>query len=224
MQQMRMRILLLQVVWVLGFMGLQPAFAQSDPFGLYAGVGIGRSTFGKGFFVINPDDATPFAQSELGFKGLIGVRPIPWVGAEFEYIDFGTSRAGSEAAAIVDGINNGQFLGGSAAERAGALFAVGYLPLPHGWPEFFGKLGWARLWGRYSYTGDYTLATPAGTTFSTVYTAQTADSRGLALGAGVQVPLGGASVRAEYERVEGSQNYGLREKPTLISASIIWLF
>jgi Outer membrane protein beta-barrel domain len=224
MQQMRMRCVLLPVVSVLGFMCLQPACAQSDPFGLYAGLGIGRSTFGNGFYVINPNDATPFAQSELGFKGLIGVRPIPWVGAELEYIDFGTSRAGTEAAAIVDGMNNGQFLGGSAAERAGALFAVGYLPLPRGWPEFFGKVGWARLWGRYSYTGDYTIATPTGTTYSTIYTSQTADSRGLALGAGVQVPLGGMSVRAEYERVEGSQNYGLHEKPTLVSASVIWSF
>jgi Outer membrane protein beta-barrel domain len=224
MQQMRIRIVLLQVVLVLGFMCLQPAFAQSDPFGLYVGLGIGRSTLGNSFSVVNPYDATPFAQSELGFKGLIGVRPIPWVGAELEYIDFGTSRAGTEAAAIVDGVNNGQFLGGSAAERAGALFAVGYLPLPPGWPEFFGKVGLARLWGRYSYTGDYNLATPAGTTYSTVYTAQTADSRGLALGAGVQVPLGGMSVRAEYERVKGSENDGLREKPTLVSASVIWSF
>jgi hypothetical protein len=219
-----MRIVLLQTAWVLGFVCLQPACAESDPFGLYGGLGIGRSTLGNSFTVINTGDTTPFAQSELGFKGLIGIRPIPWVGAELEYIDFGTSRAGTEAAAIVDGFNNGQFLGGSAAERAGALFAVGYLPLPPGWPQFFGKVGWARLWGRYSYTGDYNIATPSGTTYSTVYTAQTADSRGLAFGAGVQVPLGALSLRGEYERVDGSQNSGPHEKPTLISASVIWSF
>jgi hypothetical protein len=224
MRPMRMPIALLQVVLVLGLVAQEPALAQSDPFGLYAGLGVGRSTLGGGIEVVDPYNPTPFAQSELGFKGLIGVRPIPWVGAELEYIDFGTSRAGSEPPVIVRGINNGQFLGGSAAESAGALFAVGYLPLPPGWPEFFGKVGLARLWGRYSYTGDYNLATPAGTTYSTVYTAQTADSRGLALGAGVQVPLGGMSVRAEYERVKGSENDGLREKPTLVSASVIWSF
>jgi hypothetical protein len=219
-----MRNVVLPMILALGFECVQPAFAQSDPFGLYAGLGIGRSTLGNSIIVANPDDTTPFAQSELGFKASIGVRPIPWVGGELEYIDFGTSRAGTEPAAIVDGVNTGQFLGGSAAERAGALFAVGYLPLPPGWPEFFGKVGFARLWGRYSYTGDYNVASTTGTTFSTVYTAQTADSRGPAFGAGVQIPLGGLSMRAEYERVDGSQNGGPREKPTLISASVIWSF
>jgi hypothetical protein len=222
MQQMRRQLVLLQVIVVLGIMCLQPAFGSSDPFGLYAGIGVGRSTLGNSFEVLDPSDSTPFAQSELGGKALIGVRPIPWVGAELEYIDFGTSRAGSQPAAIVNGFNNGQFLGGSAAERAGALFAVGYLPLPPGWPEFFGKVGFARLWGTYSYTGDYNIVTPTGTIFSAVYTRQTADSRGLAFGAGVQMHLGGLALRAEYERVDGSQTDGPHEKPTIVSASVIW--
>jgi hypothetical protein len=224
MYQMRTRIVVLQVVLLLGFMCLQPALAQSNPFGLYAGLGIGRSTLGNSFSVLDPYDATPFAQSELGWKGLIGVRPIPWVGAELEYMDFGSSRVGTEPAAIVDGFNNGQFLGGSAAERAGALFAVGYLPLPPGWPEFFGKVGWARLWGSYSYTADDNVVTPTGTTYSAVYTRQTADSRGPAFGAGVQTHLSGVGLRAEYERVDGSQNGGPHERPTLVSASVFWSF
>jgi hypothetical protein len=225
MRRIRMRIVLLQVALILGFMGSQPGFAQADPFGLYAGLGVGRSTLGNSFTVVgDPYDPTPFAQSELGLKAFFGARPIPWAAAEVEFLDFGTSRAGSEPAAIVDGINNGQFLGGSGAERAGALFGVGYLPLPAGWPEFFGKIGYARLWGRYSYTGDYNVTTPTGTAFSTVYTAQSADSRGLAFGAGVQMHLGGFGVRAEYERVDGSQNMGPREKPTLVSASAFWSF
>jgi hypothetical protein len=203
-------------------MGLEPARAQSDPFGLYAGLGVGRSTLGGGIEVADPYNPTPFAQSELGFKGLIGVRPIPWVGAELEFIDFGTSRAGSEPPVIVRGINNGQFLGGNAAERAGALFVVGYLPLPAGWPEFFGKVGFARLWGAYSYTADENIITPTGTTFATVYTRQTDDSRGIAMGAGVQMHLGGLGVRAEYERVDGSQNSGQHQKPSLVSASVFW--
>jgi len=224
MQQVRPRIALLHVISVLGFMCLHPAFAQSTPFGLYAGLGVGRSTLGNSFIARDPFNATPFAQSELGWKALIGVRPIPWVGAELQYMDFGTSRTRPEPADIVDGVNHGQFLGGSAAERAGALFGVGYLPLPPGWPEFFGKVGWARLSGSYSYTGDYNVATPTGTTYSAVYTRQTADSRGLAFGAGVQTLLGGMRLRVEYERVNGSQNNGPREKPTLISATLLWSF
>lgn len=210
------------MVSVLGFMCLQPAFAQSNPFGLYAGLGVGRATLGNSFFVLDPYNATPFAQSELSWKALVGVRPIPWVGAELEYIDFGTSRARAEPAAIVRGVNTGQFLGGSAAERAGSLFGVGYLPLPAGWPEFFGKVGWARLMGDYSYTADYNLGTPTGTGISTVYTRQKANSAGLAFGAGVQTNLGGLGLRLEYERVDGSQSHGAREKPTVVSASMVW--
>jgi hypothetical protein len=224
MRQIRQRIVLLQVISVLGFICSEPVCAQSDPFGLYAGLGVGRSTLGNSITVVDPYDPTPFSQSELGFKAFIGARPIPWAGAELEYMDFGTSRAGSEPPAIVRGVDNGQFLGGSAAERAGALFAVGYLPLPPGWPEFFGKVGYARLLGKYSYTGDYDVVTPTGTTLSTVYTAQTANSRGLAFGAGVQTRIGALGVRAEYERVDGSQSGGPREKPTLISASVFWSF
>ncbi|HEY6456842.1 MAG TPA: hypothetical protein VIY90_16325 [Steroidobacteraceae bacterium] len=101
MEKMRTRILLLQVVTVLGFMCLEPAFGQANPFGLYAGLGVGRSTIGNGFDVFDPYDfgATPFAKSEFGWKALIGVRPVPWVGGELEYIDFGTSHAGSDLAA-----------------------------------------------------------------------------------------------------------------------------
>lgn len=224
MHQMRMRSARLHLAWILGVLCMEPAFAQSGPFGLYAGLGVGRSTLGRSFVVLEPYDATPFAQSELGWKGLIGVRPIPWVGAELEYIDFGSSRVGTQPAVIVHGVNNGQFLGGSAAERAGALFAVGYLPLPPGWPEFFGKAGWARLSGAYSYTADYNVVTPTETTFSPAYTRQTVNSRGLAYGAGVQTHMGGWSLRAEYERLNGSQNSGPRERPTLVSASVVWSF
>ncbi len=218
MKKMRMPIMLFQVVSVLGLLSLEPAFAQSNSVGLYAGLGVGRSTIGNGFDVYDPYyfGATPFAKSELGWKALIGVRPIHWVGGELEYIDFGTSRAGSEPAAIVGGFNNGQFLGGHATDRAAAIFAVGYLPVPPGWPELFGKVGWARLWGSYSYTTDSYLGTS--------YISQTAGSRGLAFGAGVQMHLGGLGVRAEYERVEGTQNYGPHEEPTLVSASVFWSF
>lgn len=218
MPKIRMPIVLFHVVSILGFMCLEPAFAQSNAFGLYAGLGVGRSTMGNGFDVYAPYEfgATPLAKSELGWKALIGVRPIPWLGGELEYIDFGTSRTGAEPATIVGGFNNGQFLGGSGTDRAGAAFAVGYLPVPSGWPELFGKVGWARLWGSYSYTSDSYLGT--------AYTSQTADSRGLAFGAGVQMHFGGLGVRAEYERVEGTQNYGPHEEPTLISASVFWSF
>lgn len=226
MRQMRKRTVLLPVVSVLGFLSMAPTFAQADPFGLYAGLGVGRGTLGNSFQVVDPFDSTPFAQSELGWKVLMGARPIPWVGAELEFLDFGTSRAGTGPALIVRGKNNGQFLGGSAAERAGALFAVGYLPLPPGWPEFFGKVGFARLLGRYSYLGDENVTGPTGTTYQSVYTAQTANSRGLAFGAGVQTHIGGVGLRAEYERVDGSasQSASPREKPTLISASVFWSF
>jgi hypothetical protein len=218
MRKMPTAVVLFRVLTVFGLMCLQPAFAQSNPFGLYAGLGVGRSTMGNGYEVFDPYDlsATPFAKSELGWKALIGVRPIPWVGAELEYIDFGTSRAGAEPAAIVGGFNNGQFLGGSAADRAGAIFAVGYLPVPRGWPELFGKVGWARLWGSYSYTSESYLGAS--------YISQTADSRGLAFGGGVQMHFGGLGVRAEYERTEGTQSYAPREEPTLISASVFWSF
>jgi opacity protein-like surface antigen len=214
-----MKVVLPHLLLSLGIVFLEPAYAQSDLLGLYAGGGVGRSTIGNGYGVFDPTFfgiSTPFAHSELGWKAMVGVRPIPWVGGELEYIDFGNSRAGSEPADIIDGYNNGQFLGGHATDRAAAVFAVGYLPVPPGWPELFGKVGWARLWGNYSYTEN--------TNVGNVYTSQSADSRGLAFGAGVQMHFGGLGVRAEFERIEGTQSYGPKEEPTLISASVFWSF
>src|ERR1700722_6493970 len=106
-----------------------PLFGLYNPLGLYVGAGVGRATINEPQFdgfsdSFHHDDGQP-----LGWNAVIGLRPIPFLGAEAEYIDFGNSRLRAGPPSSV-GSATQQFLGGEAHDQAAAVFAVGYLPLP----------------------------------------------------------------------------------------------
>src|ERR1700722_8027468 len=97
-----------------------PLFGLYNPLGLYVGAGVGRATINETQFddfsdSFHHDDGQP-----LGWNAVIGVRPIPFLGAEAEYIDFGNSRLGAGPAYLVGGYPQ-QYLGGEAHDRAAAV-------------------------------------------------------------------------------------------------------
>ena len=174
--------------------------SAGNPVGFYLGAGVGYSTVRSD----NPGDGLPGAlnDSQLAWKLIAGVRPIPYVGAEFEYIDFGHPNHADNG---VKGIEN---FGLDSHPRAEALFAVGYLPLPVPFFDVFGKVGVAQL------QTDVTTFEGA----SQFFRQEQSDTR-LAYGVGVQSKAWGISFRAEYERINSP--FG---DPDAVTVSATWTF
>jgi OmpA-like transmembrane domain len=139
--------------------GLAPEVAgAADLLGLYIGGAAGQSqlrgeikSFNCGPFVGSPgasclggiSAATPsvsFGHNTTGWEAFAGIRPVSFLGAEVEYIDFGSSGGTSVA---IDSTANTLAMAGSATTHptATALFAVGYLPVPVPHLDIFAKAG-----------------------------------------------------------------------------------
>ena len=179
--------------------------------GFYVGAGVGYSTIRSD----DPSYGLPgyYNDHQTAWKVMAGVRPIPFVGAEFEYIDFGQPN----------GLNryyNSAYYGLDSHPRAPALFAVGYLPLPVPFFDIYGKAGVARL-----ETDVTTTVTPNCNPGSTcpqdlAYSyRQDETANKFAYGVGVQSKYWGVSFRAEYERI--SSTYG---DPDALTVSATWTF
>ena len=204
---------LLAVLSVGAYAASTAAWAD-DPVGFYIGAGVGYSS-------IRSDDPAYgypayFNDHQTAWKGIIGIHPmLSPIGAEAEYIDFG--QPGHH------GFNDVNYYGEDSHPRAGALFAVGYLPIPIPFIDVFAKAGAARL-----ETTVNTLVGPAPpvcqmnevcTGTVTVYRHNETDTK-FAYGAGVQSKLPfGIAVRAEYERI--SSSFG---DPDAFTVSATWSF
>ena len=188
--------------------------AADNLLGLYAGAGIGESTVrsDNGFDPYYPDDSHPH---HTAWKVVAGVRPIPFVGAEAEYIDFGHP---SSADSYVD--QNGAY--GWQADshpKAGVLYGVGYLPLP--FLDIFAKVGAARL---ETNLNTYSRGVCTDTVYGSgcgapILSRQNASETKVAYVAGVQAHILGLAVRGEYERI--SSTFG---DPDAFMVSATWTF
>jgi Outer membrane protein beta-barrel domain len=189
------------------------AALADNPAGLYVGAGVGYSTIRSD----DPSYGLPgyYNDHQTAWKVIAGVRPIPFVGAEFEYIDFGRPNG-------LNGYYNSAYYGLDSHPRAPALFAVGYLPLPIPFFDIYAKAGVARLQTDVTTTVTSTCPNgaycPAGQPLAYSYRHdETADKA--AYGVGVQSKYWGVSFRAEYERI--SSTYG---DPDALTVSATWTF
>ena len=187
------------------------AALADNPAGFYLGAGVGYST-------VRSDDPAYgypgyFNDHQTAWKVMAGVRPIPFVGAELEYIDFGQPGT-------YNGYYNANYYGTDSHPRAGALFAVGYLPLPVPFFDIYGKAGVARL-----DTDVSTTVTPGCTQSSTTcsqlayYSRHDETENKFAYGVGVQSKFWGVAFRAEYERI--SSTFG---DPDALTVGATWTF
>jgi opacity protein-like surface antigen len=179
----------------------QAEASDSNPLGFYLGAAIGqaRDTVDtlEGFSGVQPFQA----EGATGWKAMMGVRPISFLGAEVEYVDFGSSSAHA-------------YLLNLSPTRADAVaaYAVGYLPIPVPFLDFFGKAGWART--HTTYSGTLTCAPPA--LCIGLVNADVTESD-FAYGAGIQANFHSLAFRAEYERTDTSIGH-----PSLLSFGITW--
>jgi len=186
------------------------AALADNPVGFYLGAGAGYST-------VRSDDAayglpSYFNDHQTAWKVIAGVRPIPFLGAEYEYIDFG------HPSHDYGNFNSFANYGLDSHPRASALFGVGYLPLPIPFFDVFGKAGVARL-----QTDVTTIVNscpgPSNCVAPPIYSRHDETSNRFAYGVGLQSKYWGISFRAEYERI--SSQFG---DPDAVTVSATWTF
>jgi hypothetical protein len=185
-----------------------------NPLGVYVGAGLGRATLNDAGFD-SFDYYDHYDGQPLGWEALVGIRPIPFLGAEAEYIDFGSTHLGYGPSYYSGGYAQ-QFQGGDTHDRAAAIFAVGYLPVPIPWIEPFGKLGFGQIWQHNTFDGIYNGVASSGS--------QTTHPSGAAYGGGVQFHIQQFAVRAQYERISGDRSLGGWDNPSLWSVGVNWTF
>ncbi|HWY93677.1 MAG TPA: outer membrane beta-barrel protein [Steroidobacteraceae bacterium] len=174
------------------------AFA-GDFLGLYVGGAAGQSQVEA-----NVPSIGDFKQNHSAFKLIAGIRPIPLIGAELSYIDFGHPSGSINA------------VSSNVSEKGADAFGVLYLPVPV--VDVFVKAGLARLQSTStsfkSGVGTCTVTNPNCALFRLDRT-----NTSFAAGAGAQVKFGPWAVRAEYERFNAAGG-----NPSLVSLGLTWTF
>jgi len=200
----------LAALGVLGACALGATARADNLLGLYVGAGVGESDV-RSDHGYNPYDGDDSAH-HTAFKGIVGIRPIPFVGAEAEYIDFGHPSSGDAYS------DYGSNFSRDSHPKAGVLYGVGYLPLP--FLDVFAKVGVARLETRVNeYTGDECSGAGANASCAPLYSRTNQWETKTAYGAGVQGKFFNLGVRAEYERI--SSTFG---DPDAFTVSATWTF
>lgn len=188
------------------------AASDSNPLGFYVGASFAQARL-EAAWSIPPLPITAvqgpysgvFNENATAFKILAGIRPLPFIGAEVAYDDFGHAQ-GNYILSNVLGPAGVSIRGGSA-------FAVLYLPVPL--IDVFAKAGIAAI--RSSVTTNTAVSGPcglcvnAGPPYDLVRT-----NSDLAVGAGAQFAIGHLVVRGEYERFTTAGAH-----PALLSLGVI---
>jgi hypothetical protein len=182
-----------------------------NPAGFYLGAGLGYSDLGNERY--GYDNYYGYHDGSTAWKLIAGVRPIAPVGVELEYIDFG--RADDNPNYYYGG---DYYNGNHTYAKAGAVFGVGYLPLPLPFLDVYGKAGVARL-----QQTTTTYYSGCGTTSENCLASGSYRnddwSTNFAYGVGVQGKWRSLAVRAEYERISASGN-----DPDALTVSVTWTF
>jgi hypothetical protein len=189
---------------------LSRAGLADTPIGLYIGAGGGQADvrMHQTLEYIGYD----LSRHDRGWKVMVGVRPVRIVGAELEYLDFGSPS-----------YRFGQLpVAGVLHAKAQGLFGLLYAPIPAQFLDVYAKIGLARLQN----STNGTMPGPAAAcvrgvvycpTTMDVATSRTNVDPGY--GAGVQFKLQAVAIRAEYERI--SSNTGDAD---LASLGLTWTF
>ena len=183
---------------------------ESSSLGLYVGGDIGIATIRQ-----DPGADTDYrglSRKDFGWDAFIGVRPFPYLGAEFGYLDFGNANSGYRPEFEISGHASG---------NAPAAFAVGYLPVQQWW-DLYVKAGAARL----HRTWDFVPYCPPYAQCPEILLLEYRDDTtqwDLAWGVGTQWKFGQVALRLQYERVNTSGN-AIEGDPDLLSAGVSWMF
>lgn len=205
------------------FLGAQSAHAQQappqeNPLGFYIGAGVGSSTLRQ-----DPEEAntfdSDFERATVGWDAFVGIRPLPYLGAEAGYVDFGSAHRYQYTPTEYASTDETRF---HESADAPVAFAVGYVPLQPWW-DLYLKAGGARLhksWDvvppAFCFSGPGACSPPAASFPGS-------DSRwDFAYGVGTQVKYGALAWRLEYLRVNATGNDS--GDPDLLTVGVSWTF
>ena len=185
------------------------------PLGFYVGAGIGQANVQS-----NADTSgesrvggrLQFDERHLGWKALVGIRPISLLGAEIDYFDFGRPQKSTYTPVL-------HLLATETEVRTQAIvvFALAYLPVPQPF-DIYAKVGLARVQATVKYAENYycTIDSPCPFVAAQPFRQDQTDTR-FAYGLGAQVKYSPLAVRGEYERISSSTGY-------LLSLGLTWQF
>src|ERR1700732_3023330 len=102
-----------------------------DPLGFYMGAGVGRShvrsDLNLSAFGPLPSRGFSTVGTKTGWKAILGLRPLSIIGAEAEFIDFGSASGSASIPATVS--TGGLNATVSSHPKGGALVATGQSPI-----------------------------------------------------------------------------------------------
>jgi hypothetical protein len=189
---------------IIGVLPLRFASAADSP-GVYLGASAGESWVEASVPSLGSSEfGTPeFRRDDTGYQVMLGIRPLPFLGAELDYLDLGHPRGGIDFTPV------------DVRMRGGAAFGVLYLPLPVPTVDLFAKAGVARLQTVVEGGSPFSCGYPCG--FALFQ--DNRDTTGLALGAGAQFRIGPFAIRTEYERFNAAGG-----NPSLATVGATWTF
>jgi len=162
-----------------------PARAQ-NLLGVYLGGAFGESEISASSEGITANSIDLYRADNTAYEFMLGIRPLPmpWIGAEVEYVNLGHpdgALAGAAATAYV---------------RGGSAFGMVYLPVP-GF-DFFAKAGVARLETSVDRRFPVYCASPTECVPFGLNSLDQSDTT-FAVGAGAQAHFDHLAVRLQYE-------------------------
>jgi Outer membrane protein beta-barrel domain len=195
--------------------------SAADSLGVYVGAAVGQSNVRSDqVLFLRPSDGAPLtsavsvAKSATGWKLLVGLRPISWVGAELAYIDFGNPKA-SQGPPVGFGLSYKAELRATAATAFGVLYA----PIPTSRFDMYAKAGLARLHTTVNGDAAFGCWPPLLCAIGPGAVHRDQTSARFAYGAGLQARLSAIGIRLEYERIGASGG-----DPDLLSLGVSWSF
>jgi opacity protein-like surface antigen len=182
-----------------------------NPLGVYVGAGGGRAHLGFDCYLDGVHSSTCLDATHFGWTAFAGLQPLPFLGAELQYLDFGHpskfdfSNLTSERA------------------RALALFGTGTVSLP--FVDLYAKAGLGRLRTetailRIDAQGCVDIGHNCG--YDGPRSDQTATRFGWGLG--FQVKLSSLALRGEYVRFSVPRSSFPNGEPDLLSVALLWKF
>ena len=188
--------------------------AEAELIGAYVGGAVGQSHVeaagqqvragGNVFF-----DTGRFDEPHAAYKLMVGIRPIPLLGAELDYMDLGHPSGSFNADPA------------KVSMKGESAFGVIYLPVPT--IDLFLKAGLARMQSQVNGTGHFAPYCPPYSAcplyVGIAHFQLDRTNTGFAAGAGAQYKFGPWAVRTEYERFNAAG-----EHPSLLSLGVTWSF
>jgi hypothetical protein len=193
---------------------------QGNPLGVYVGAGLGLSDIRQD--AVPDNGGLSMDRSTVGWDAFLGIRPLPYLGAEVGYLDFGSTHRYEYTPTPYASDDESRF---HESADAPVAFAVGYIPLQPWW-DLYLKAGAARL--HKSWDSVIPAACPALVTcgpgyFGELYPSGENSSWDFAYGVGTQVSFGPVAWRLEYVRVNATGNESGGD-PDMLSAGVSWRF